>query len=449
VINGTDRLRIAPQFRNLGENYEPEVWRLVMAVLRPGDQVADVGAHIGLYSLALAQRVGPTGQATAFEPDPGNYQHVLRHARLNGLGAQLCVVNAAVGKQDGTISFSGDKDIQNQIVPAGTPGARQVPVVRLDTHFAGRRLDLLKVDVEGFEEEVLAGAEGLLGDAARAPRTIFIEVHPYNWHLCGTTSESLLSRLKRLGCAVEHLDGQPVSRISEYGEVVARIARGVERVHTYESISAIKNLVVPKGRQPRRILTGAFSDLTMSLDLATQTQLYAGTFEREVQGWLRRFSTGADTAIDVGMAEGEYGLFFLRKTGVRRVLDFEPLDACRAALENNLQLNGLAGDARLRLSPALVGERPAPGMETLDMLLLEVGRTTVVKVDPAVRWIIETHTPDLERACVAHLEAAGYAVRIVPNAWWRIILPEMRGAAHRPEKHNRWLVAARPGDLAL
>lgn len=222
VINGTDRLLIAPQFRNLGESYEPEVWRLVMAALRPGDQVADVGAHIGLYSMAMARRVGPAGQATAFEPDPGNYQHVLRHSRLNGLGSQLCVVNAAVGKQDGTISFSGDKDIQNQIVPAGTPGARQVPVVRLDTHFAGRRLDLLKVDVEGFEEEVLAGAEGLLGDPARAPRNIFIEVHPYNWHLCGTTSESLLSRLGRLGYTVEHLDGEPVARIANYGEVVAR-----------------------------------------------------------------------------------------------------------------------------------------------------------------------------------------------------------------------------------
>jgi len=47
-------------------------------------------------------------------------------------------------------------------------------------------------------------------------------VHPDNWHLCGTTSESLPSRLKRLGYAVEHLDGQPVTRISEYGEVVAR-----------------------------------------------------------------------------------------------------------------------------------------------------------------------------------------------------------------------------------
>jgi hypothetical protein len=232
-------------------------------------------------------------------------------------------------------------------------------------------------------------------------------------------------------------------------------------------VSTIKNLVVPKGRRPRRILTGAFSGLVMNLDLATQTQLFAGTFEREVQGWLRRFSNGADTAIDVGMAEGEYGLFFLRHPDIQRVLGFEPLDACRVALAANLELNGLAKDARLRLSPALVGELAGLGMETLDGLFPQVGQRVVVKVDvdgaeievlrgaarliahPAVRWIIETHTPALERECVAHLEAAGYGVRIVPNAWWRVILPEMRGAAHRPENHNRWLVAARPGDLRV
>jgi FkbM family methyltransferase len=222
VINGTDRVLIAPRFRNLGESYEPDVWRLVMAAVRSGDQVADVGAHIGLYAMALAQRVGLAGRVTAFEPDQRNYANVQRHARINGLGEQLRVVNAAVARQDGTISFTEDKDIQNQIVPAGTAGARQVPVVRLDTHFAGQRLDLLKVDVEGFEEEVLAGAEELLGDPGRAPRSIFIEVHPYNWHLCGTTSESLLGRLRRLGYTVEHLDERAVERISNYGEVVAR-----------------------------------------------------------------------------------------------------------------------------------------------------------------------------------------------------------------------------------
>jgi len=232
-------------------------------------------------------------------------------------------------------------------------------------------------------------------------------------------------------------------------------------------VSAIKNLVVPKGRAPRRIMAGAFSGLTMNLDLAIQTQIYAGTFEREVQGWLRHFSAGAGTAIDVGVAEGEYSLFFLRKTEVRRVLGFEPMEGSRALVAGNLRLNGLEHDARLRLSPQLVGATISPDMTTLDAAMGDAPLPAVVKVDvdgsemdvlrgaaglisrPAVRWIIETHTPELERDCVAHLEAAGYRTRIVPNAWWRVILPEMRGAAHRPENHNRWLVAARPGDLAI
>jgi hypothetical protein len=73
VINGTDRVLIAPQFRNLGESYVPDVWRLVMTAVRLGDLVADVGAHIGLYAMALAQRVGLAGRVTAFEPDQRNY----------------------------------------------------------------------------------------------------------------------------------------------------------------------------------------------------------------------------------------------------------------------------------------------------------------------------------------------------------------------------------------
>ncbi len=48
-----------------------------------------------------------------------------------------------------------------------------------------------------------------------------MEVHPYNWHLCGTTSESLLGRLKRLGYRVEQMDGTAVRRIENYGEIVA------------------------------------------------------------------------------------------------------------------------------------------------------------------------------------------------------------------------------------
>ena len=62
---------------------------------------------------------------------------------------------------------------------------------------------------------------------------------------------------------------------------------------------------------------------------------------------------------------------------------------------------------------------------------------------PQVRWIIETHTPKLERDCLAILQAAGYQTRVVPNAWWRVILPEMRIG------HNRWFVATRKNNMSL
>ena len=221
VINGTDRILIHPHFRNMCESYEPDVWARVMAEVRPDDHVVDVGAHIGLYTLALAGRVRPGGTVTAFEPDPDTFQWLRRHIQLNGLKDRIRAVNAAVGSENGTAYFSGDRDCQNQIMPEGVDGARQVPVVTLDSEFENHRIGILKIDVEGFEEGVLVGAEALLSHPTQAPRSLFIEVHPYNWHLCGTSSGSLLDRLRRHGYKVEQPDGTPVDHISVYGEIVA------------------------------------------------------------------------------------------------------------------------------------------------------------------------------------------------------------------------------------
>lgn len=222
VINGTDRVIVSSEWRGVTESYEPDVWAHVMANVRLGDRIADVGAFIGLYAIALGKRTGPTGGVIAFEPDEHSCAAVRRHVDLNGLGGVVQAVRSAVGTMDGEIWFTADKNIQNQIAQPGAAGAKPVPSVTLDAYFKGQRLDLLKVDVEGFEEEVLKGAEQLLGDPTRAPRLIYVEVHPYNWHLCGTTSESLLGRLARHSYSVEHPDGTPVQRIENYGEVVAR-----------------------------------------------------------------------------------------------------------------------------------------------------------------------------------------------------------------------------------
>jgi hypothetical protein len=53
-----------------------------------------------------------------------------------------------------------------------------------------------------------------------------------------------------------------------------------------------------------------------------------------------------------------------------------------------------------------------------------------------VRWLIETHSRDLERECVEQLKAAGFETRIIRNAWWRVLIPELR-----PVEQNRWLAA--------
>ena len=222
VMNGTDRIRISPQFRNLGEVYEPEVWEQFMTSLSNGDVIADVGAHIGLYTIALAKRLTPNGRVIAFEPHEQTYDALTQHVGLNGVQPVVETVRAVVGAVDGHVRFTDDQDVQNRIAAENTSQSSTVPAIRLDSFFKDRRLDILKVDVEGFEEDVLRGGEALLADSYRAPRLIYLEVHPYNWSLCGTTSDSLLGRLHAAHYEVGTLDGEQCGRILTYGHIIAR-----------------------------------------------------------------------------------------------------------------------------------------------------------------------------------------------------------------------------------
>lgn len=86
----------------------------------------------------------------------------------------------------------------------------------------------------------------------------------------------------------------------------------------------IKRRLVRKGRRPYKIPVGLFKGLALNLDLQHQTQVYLGLWERETYGYLRRAAEECEWMVDIGAGHGELCLFFLKRSGARRVIAFEP-----------------------------------------------------------------------------------------------------------------------------
>lgn len=199
VVNGSEAMRLDPRCRSVPTTYEPEVWRELLDSVRTGDVVADVGANIGLYAVALARRVGPTGRVIAYEPDAANAALLRRNLALNGAGGVVDVREVAVGSERGELPFLSDRQ-QSRFDPSG---AARVRVVTLDDEL--ERLALLKIDVEGFECAVLEGARSLLADERRRPRRIFVEAHLARLPELGRTEQDVTSALERAGYRVTEL----------------------------------------------------------------------------------------------------------------------------------------------------------------------------------------------------------------------------------------------------
>ncbi|MDD5449330.1 MAG: FkbM family methyltransferase [Candidatus Omnitrophica bacterium] len=215
IINGTDRVLIPYTCSSLSEAYESQVWKYLMESIRYGDIAADVGAHIGLYTVALANRVGRLGQVYAFEPDDQNFNVLKDTIFLNRVSAQVKLIESAVASRDGLINFSANSEPNAHINFCDDKNGYKVKCVKLDTIFAEKRLDILKIDVEGYEEEVLKGGANLLADPKRRPRFALIELHPFAWPVSGANSRSILNYFSGYDCAILDVNGKPVGDVEK------------------------------------------------------------------------------------------------------------------------------------------------------------------------------------------------------------------------------------------
>ena len=144
---------------------EPGTGDVLRRLVQPGMVVADVGANIGLLTLIMAWAAGPGGKVIAFEPEATPRANLEKMRHLNGL-SWVEVRDQAVGAQAGQLTFHVSDIIGHSSLYAlpETEGSReiQVEVVRLDDVAPAKRMDVVKIDVEGAELDVLAGMSGLI-----------------------------------------------------------------------------------------------------------------------------------------------------------------------------------------------------------------------------------------------------------------------------------------------
>jgi FkbM family methyltransferase len=190
---------------------ESQTTTLYGKLLRQGDKYVDVGAHVGFHTLVARHFVGATGQVLAVEPQPYNCQMLLANWRANGF-ENLALYVAAAGERNTTIALhqqvATDTSRLSICLEPVNDEARvfHVPLRRLEgilDEQGVKHVRLLKIDVEGFEFEVVNG----LGAYPPAIDNIILEVLDTSSDLSPKTV-SLIEQLKRLRFQLRTVNGQ-------------------------------------------------------------------------------------------------------------------------------------------------------------------------------------------------------------------------------------------------
>jgi FkbM family methyltransferase len=129
--------------------------------LRKEDLFLDVGANIGSYAIPVTAVSGC--QVIAMEPDPGVFNYLVMNSRVNNFEGRIQALNRGCGSRSGTLRFTSGLGVINYVLPADdtTTPSQTVVISTLDEIARDRNPTYLKIDVEGFESEVIHGAEAL------------------------------------------------------------------------------------------------------------------------------------------------------------------------------------------------------------------------------------------------------------------------------------------------
>lgn len=161
--------------------WEPHETNVLLEHVRPGQRIVEIGSNIGYHTVQLGHAVGVSGHLHAFEPDPTNRALLLRNVAEHRLAAIVDVHAAAVSDRAGTAALArhGHNMGGHSLIAANVDDAIEtvtVATVTLDDVIGDAHVDLIKIDAEGAEPAVLAGAQRTI---ARDRPILFMEIWPY------------------------------------------------------------------------------------------------------------------------------------------------------------------------------------------------------------------------------------------------------------------------------
>ena len=175
------KVRLSPRFAGTGwESIEPDSYDSFAKAIRPGDIVYDVGAHIGTYSILALRRSAPGGRVVAYEPVELAREFLTRHLAWNDAGDRAIVrpFCCGAGAAEARLYFRiGEMNGDSGLLATEGSESSIVEVRTLDSEVAELRLipTIIKIDVEGWEFEVLKGAERTL---LQHRPVLFLSLHP-------------------------------------------------------------------------------------------------------------------------------------------------------------------------------------------------------------------------------------------------------------------------------
>ncbi len=181
---------------------EPFLTEAIQKEIRVGDVIVDIGANIGYYALQEAMIVGDSGKVYAIEPVPENVDLLKKNIELNNY-SNIEVFQLAVGgvNQTNYVYITDCRNTASMIKTQASIDKVTVEVTTLDEFLKNKpRPNLIRMDVEGYEVEIVKGMRGLL--KSNMPLKLIVELHP-TYYVTKEERKYFLNTLKESRFQVE------------------------------------------------------------------------------------------------------------------------------------------------------------------------------------------------------------------------------------------------------